>query len=63
MLREIEKSMVLKEDVRVKEILHFGSLNNVMMIVFGFQRRKICVIKSFNDTLFASLKPLSRKAL
>ncbi|KAA0041517.1 flocculation protein FLO11-like [Cucumis melo var. makuwa] len=30
---------------------------------FGFQRRKICVIKSFNDTLFASLKPLSRKAL
>ncbi|KAA0064774.1 hypothetical protein IC582_006014 [Cucumis melo] len=35
MVREIEKSMVLKGDVRVKEILHFGSLNNVMMTVFG----------------------------
>ena len=27
--------MVLKGDVRVKGILHFGSLNNVMMTVFG----------------------------
>ncbi|XP_023546332.1 cytochrome P450 78A5 [Cucurbita pepo subsp. pepo] len=35
MMREIEKSMALKGEVRVKEILHFGSLNNVMMTVFG----------------------------
>ncbi|XP_023002708.1 cytochrome P450 78A5-like [Cucurbita maxima] len=35
MIREVEKSMALNGEVRVKEILHFGSLNNVMMTVFG----------------------------
>ncbi|XP_043722511.1 cytochrome P450 78A5-like [Telopea speciosissima] len=35
MVEEIKASMVLKGEVEVKKLLHFGSLNNVMMSVFG----------------------------
>ncbi|OVA00824.1 Cytochrome P450 [Macleaya cordata] len=35
MMDEIKGSMGLKGEVEVKKVLHFGSLNNVMMSVFG----------------------------
>nr|QWT69384.1 CYP78A5 [Gynostemma pentaphyllum] len=35
MMDEIKTCMVLKNEVEVKKMLHFASLNNVMMMVFG----------------------------
>lgn len=35
MVREIKGVMEMKGEVEVREVLHFGSLNNVMMMVFG----------------------------
>ncbi|KAJ4948001.1 hypothetical protein NE237_008291 [Protea cynaroides] len=35
MVEKIENSMELKDEVMDKKVLHFGSLNNVMMSVFG----------------------------
>ncbi|XP_043703428.1 cytochrome P450 78A5 [Telopea speciosissima] len=35
MVEEIKTSMVLKGEVEMKMVLHYGSLNNVMMSVFG----------------------------
>ncbi|XP_044490509.1 cytochrome P450 78A5-like [Mangifera indica] len=35
MVEQVKTSMVKKGEVKVKKLLHFGSLNNVMMTVFG----------------------------
>ncbi|XP_042500425.1 cytochrome P450 78A5-like [Macadamia integrifolia] len=35
MVEEIKNSMMLKGEVEIKSVLHYGSLNNVMMSVFG----------------------------